>query len=66
MILFLTKSKLTRFCKSSSEGTYWLCFWAQLQREEHAKNALSSFSRQIEIVALDLVKGGWKHAYRLQ
>jgi hypothetical protein len=38
----------------------------QLQREEHARNALSGLSRQIEIVALDLVKGGWKHVYRLQ
>ena len=46
--------------------TYWFCFWAQLQREVHVKDAFSSLSRLLETVALDLVKGGWKHVYRFQ
>ena len=47
-------------------GTYWLRFWAQLQSDEHAKNALSKMSRNIEIIAMELVKGGWKQNYHLQ
>ncbi|WVZ50961.1 hypothetical protein U9M48_002159, partial [Paspalum notatum var. saurae] len=33
-------------------GVYWLRFWAQLQREEQAKAALSLMSRNMEIIAL--------------
>ena len=47
------------------KGTYWLRFWAQLQCEEHAKNTLSVMSRNIEIIAMELVKGEWKRNYRL-
>ena len=39
--------------------TYWLRFWAQLQRDEHAKNTLSELSRNIEIIAMEVVMGGW-------
>ena len=39
--------------------TYWLRFWAQLQRDEHAKNTLSELSRNIEIIAMEVVIGGW-------
>ena len=46
-------------------GTYWLCFWAQLQRDGHNKNALSSLSTRIEMVSLEQAHGGWKHLYRL-
>ena len=46
-------------------GTYWLRVWAQLQRDEQAKNTLSVLSRNIEIIAMELVKGWWKHIYRL-
>ena len=66
MILFLTNAKLIRFCRLSSGGTYWLRHWAQLQHDKHAKNALSEMSRNIEIIAMELVKGGWKQNYRLQ
>ena len=45
--------------------TYWLCFWAQLQRDEQAKNTLSLMSKNIEMIALELSNGGWKHIYRL-
>ena len=45
--------------------TYWLYFWAQLQRDEQAKNTLSLMSKNIEMIALELSNGGWKHIYRL-
>ena len=34
------------------KGTYWLHFWALLQREEHNKNFISLLSTRIEIVSL--------------
>jgi len=40
-------------------------FWAQLQREELAKNTLIMMSRQLEMIGLERVKGGWQHIYRL-
>ena len=46
-------------------GTYWIRFWAQLQRDEHNKNLLSSLSTKIEMVSLEQANGGWKHLYRL-
>ena len=46
-------------------GTYWLRFWAQLQRDEQAKNTLSLMSKNIEMIALELSNGGWKHFYHL-
>ena len=46
-------------------GTYWLRFWTQLQRNEQARNTLSSLSTKIEMVALEHAQGGWKHNYRL-
>jgi len=46
-------------------GTYWMRFWAQLQRDEQAKNTLSSLSELLEVVALEQGNGGWKHPYRL-
>jgi len=64
MIIF-NKSKVNSILQVIFRGTYWLRFWAQLQREEHAKNTLSVMSRNIEIIAMELVKGGWKHNYRL-
>jgi len=64
--IIFNKIKVNSILQVIFRGTYWLRFWAQLQREEHAKNAFSSLSRLIEIVVLDLVKGGWKHVYRLQ
>jgi hypothetical protein len=63
--LIFNKIKVNSVLQVIFRGTYWFRFWAQLQREEHAKNTFSSLSRLIEIVALDLVKGGCEHVYRL-
>jgi hypothetical protein len=46
-------------------GTYWLRFWAQLQRDEQAKDALSLVSKKLEMIALEISSGGWKHLFRL-
>ena len=64
--IIFNKIKVNSILQVIFRGTYWFRFWAQLQQEEHAKNTFSSLSRLIEIVALNLVKGGCKHVYRLQ
>jgi hypothetical protein len=52
MILSFTKLNITRLCRLFSEGSYWLRFLAQLQRDEHNKNLLSSLSTKLEMVSL--------------
>ena len=64
--IILNKIKVNSILQVIFRETYWFHFWAQLQREAHVKNAFSSLSRLLETVALDLVKGGWKHVYRFQ
>jgi hypothetical protein len=40
-------------------GAYWLRSWAQLQRDETAKDALSTMSKKLEIIALEIsIKDG--------
>jgi hypothetical protein len=46
-------------------GAYWMHFWAQLQRDEQAKDALSSMSKKLEMIALGISIRGWKHFYHL-
>ena len=46
-------------------GAYWLRFWAQLQREEQAKDALSMMSKKLEVIALEFSNKGWKLLYCL-
>ena len=62
--IIFNKSKVNSILQVIFRETYWFRFWAQLQREEHAKDAFSGLSRLLETVALDLVKGGWKQIYR--
>ena len=64
--LIFNKIKVNSILQVIFRGTYWFRFWAQLQRDVHVKDAFSSLSRHLETVAFDLVKGGWKHVYRLQ
>ena len=63
--IIFNNAKVNSILQVIFRGTYWLRFWAQLQRDEQAKNTLSVLSRNIEIIAMELVKGGWKHNYRL-
>ena len=35
-------------------GAYWIRFWAQLQHEEQAKDALSMMSKKLEVIALEI------------
>ena len=46
-------------------GAYWLRSWAQLQRNETAKDALSTMSKKLEIIALEISNKGRKHLYYL-
>jgi hypothetical protein len=43
---------------------YWLRFWAQLQREEQAKDILIAMSRKLEVIALQIANRGWNNFYR--
>jgi hypothetical protein len=63
-IIFFHKIKFNSIWQVIFRGTYWLRFWAQLQRDEQTKNALSLMSRNIEMIAMEHVKGGWKPIYR--
>jgi len=65
MILFFNKIKVNSILQFIFRGTYWLRFWTQLPRDEQAKNTLSLMSKNIEMIALELSNGGWKHIYRL-
>jgi hypothetical protein len=62
MILSFTKIKYNSILQIIFRGTYWLRFWAQLQRDEHNKNLLSSLSTKLEMVSLEQANGGWKHS----
>jgi RsiW-degrading membrane proteinase PrsW (M82 family) len=46
-------------------GAYWLRSWAQLQRDEQAKDTLTPMSKKLEIIALEISNKGWKHVARL-
>ena len=63
--IIFNKIKVNSILQVIFRGTYWLHFWSQLQRDEQAKNTLSLLSKNIEMIALELANGGWKHIYRL-
>jgi len=44
---------------------YWLCFWAQLQYDETAKDVLSMISKKLEVITLEISNNAWKHLYCL-
>jgi len=44
-------------------GAYWLRFWAQLQRDEQAKDTLVEMSKKLEMIALEITNRGWKHFF---
>jgi len=46
-------------------GAFWLRFWAPQQRDEQAKDILSSISKRLEMIALEICNKGWKHLYCL-
>jgi hypothetical protein len=46
-------------------GAYWLRSWAQLQRDEQAKDTLTLLSKKLEIISLEISNRGWKHLYCL-
>jgi RsiW-degrading membrane proteinase PrsW (M82 family) len=46
-------------------GAYWLRSWAQLQRDEQAKDTLILLSKKLEVIVLEISNKGWKHIARL-
>jgi RsiW-degrading membrane proteinase PrsW (M82 family) len=46
-------------------GAYWLRSWAQLQRDEQAKDTLTLLSKKLEVITLELSNRGWKYLYHL-
>jgi hypothetical protein len=59
------KIKINSILQVIFRGAYWLRFWAQLQRNNQAKDLLSMMRKKLEIVALEQVNGGWKHNFHL-
>jgi hypothetical protein len=63
--VIFNKMKTNSIMQVIFRGAYWLRFWAQLQREEQATDALSMMSKKLEMIALEISNRGWKHLYRL-
>lgn len=63
--VIFNKSKTNSSMQVIFRGAYWLRSWAQLQREEQAKDSLSLMSKKLEMIALEISHRGWKHLYRL-
>jgi RsiW-degrading membrane proteinase PrsW (M82 family) len=59
------KTKFNSILQVIFKGAYWLRFWAQLQREEQAKDILIAMSRKLEAIALQFANGEWNNIYRL-
>jgi RsiW-degrading membrane proteinase PrsW (M82 family) len=59
------KMKTNSIMQVIFRGAYWLCFWAQLQHDETAKDVLSKISKKLEVIALEISNKGWKHLYCL-
>jgi len=59
MMLFLTNSKITLLCRSFPS------LLAPLQRDEQTKDILSTLSKNLETIALEISNRGWKYFYCL-
>jgi hypothetical protein len=63
-VIFM-KIKTNSIMQVIFRGSYWLRSWAQLQRDEQAKDTLTLSSKKLEVIALEISNRGWKHLYRL-
>jgi RsiW-degrading membrane proteinase PrsW (M82 family) len=59
------KMKTNSIMQVIFRGAYCLRSWAQLQRDEQAKDALTLMSKKLEIIVLEISNRGRKHLYRL-
>jgi hypothetical protein len=60
------KCKYTSFMQATFRGTYWLRFWALLQRDDETNESFRSASRKLETTVLELFAShGWKFNNRL-
>ena len=63
--VIFNKTKCNSLMQVIFRGAFWLRFWAPLQHDELAKDILSSMSKTLEIIALEISNKGWKHFYCL-
>jgi RsiW-degrading membrane proteinase PrsW (M82 family) len=63
--VIFNKLKTNSIMQIIFRGAFWLRFWAPLQCDEQAKAILSTISKKLEIIALDISNKGWKHLYSL-
>ena len=63
--VIFNKIKTNSIMQVIFRGAFWLRSWAQLQRDESAKDALSRLSKKLEIIALEFSNRGWRHLYCL-
>jgi hypothetical protein len=41
-------------------GTYWLCFWSQLENDDHDKEKITMACRKLQTVAMEIFADhGW-------
>jgi hypothetical protein len=59
------KMNFNSFLQVIFRGAYWLHLWAQLQHKKQAKDILIAMSRNLEVIALQIVNGGWNNFYLL-
>jgi RsiW-degrading membrane proteinase PrsW (M82 family) len=63
--VIFNKLKTNSIMQVIFRGAYWLRFWAPLQHDEQTKDILSSISRRLETIALEVSNKGWKYVYCL-
>jgi len=63
--VIFNKLKTNSIMQIIFRGAYWLRFWAPLQRDDQIRDFLSSISKRLETIALEVSNKGWKHIHCL-
>jgi len=63
--VIFNKMKTNSIMQVFFRRAFWLRSWAQLHRDDSARDALSKMSKKLEIIALEISNRGWKHLYCL-
>jgi hypothetical protein len=61
--VIFNKIKINSIMQVIFRVAYWLRFWAHLQRDEQAKDTLSSMSKRLKMIALEIFSRGWKYLF---
>jgi hypothetical protein len=56
--IIFNNTKYSSFMQATFRGTYWLCFWTQLQLDNTTLDFLRRMSSDIEIIALQMANMG--------